>query len=477
MQSPPFIGRKQELRRLEGLFSKKSASIVVLRGRRRIGKSRLLSEFGKQTKCLLFSGLAPTTKTTALSQKKTFTNQLARVGIPSVTPDDWENMFWHLSKQTTEGPVLIILDEISWMGGKDPNFLGKLKNAWDMYFSKNPNLILALCGSVSSWIEENILNSTGFVGRITIDMVLNELPLSDCKAFWHPKENLIAPYEKLKLLSVTGGIPLYLEQIRPELSAEENISNLCFTAGGLLVREFEEIFSDLFSKKKRSYKEIIKCLANGPKTLGDLCKKLKKNTGGTYSKYLDDLIKAGFIKRDFSWDIDTGKESRQNRYRLSDNYLRFYLKYIEPNLSKIEKGDFQNSMPTHLPGWVSMMGLQFENLVVHNRKMIWQLLNISAEDVAQDGPFFQTTTKKQPGCQVDYMIQTRFQNLYLIEIKFSKDSIGNTIIKEMEEKRARLKTPKAFSIRPVLVHVNGVDESVVDEQYFDKIIDFSQFFS
>ena len=78
------------------------------------------------------------------------------------------------------------------------------------------------------------------------------------------------------------------------------------------------------------------------------------------------------------------------------------------------------------------------------------------------------------GCQIDYMIQTRFQSLFLCEIKFSKKPVGLKIIKEMETKRKRLKNPKFCSIRPVLIHVNGVDESVLDEGYFDKIIDFGQ---
>ena len=107
-------------------------------------------------------------------------------------------------------------------------FLGKLKTAWDMYFSKNPNLIMALCGSISSWIEENILSSTGFVGRITIDLVLEELPLNVCNAFWHPKEKRIAAYEKFKLLSVTGGVPRYLEEINPKSSCRKKYPESLF---------------------------------------------------------------------------------------------------------------------------------------------------------------------------------------------------------------------------------------------------------
>ena len=65
---------------------------------------------------------------------------LKELGIPGIKPDDWSNLFWHLSKETKKGRVLIVFDEISWMGGKDPHFLGHLKTAWDMYFSKNPQL-------------------------------------------------------------------------------------------------------------------------------------------------------------------------------------------------------------------------------------------------------------------------------------------------------------------------------------------------
>lgn len=474
MNQTPFIGREVEMDRLKGLLKKKSASLVVVRGRRRIGKSRLLTEFGKGMRSLFFTGTPPSRKTTAQLQRDEFVRQLARSGIPGFHPDDWGNMFWNLSKHTERGRVLIVFDEISWMGSKDSEFLGKLKNCWDMYFSKNPQLILILCGSISSWIEENILSSTGFVGRITIDLVLEELPLNVCNAFWHPKEKMVSSYEKFKLLSITGGVPLYLEQIRPDLPAEHNIRDLCFTKGGLLVREFEEIFSDIFSRNMATHKKIINCLADGPKELAQICKELGKNRGGRYSKHLDELVKAGFVQRDFFWHLKSGKESKLSRFCLSDNYLRFYLKYIAPNHAKIERGGFLNLMLSNLPGWDSVMGLQFENLVSHNRKILWKMIGIPPDEIVMDGPFFQNQAARQAGCQIDYMVQTRFNTLYVCEVKFSKNPIGPRVIKEMQEKTKRLKVPKRFSIRPVLIHVNGIEDSVLDQGYFDKVIDFGQ---
>jgi|GEM_PF-1459610 len=142
-------------------------------------------------------------------------------------------------------------------------------------------------------------------------------------------------------------------------------------------------------------------------------------------------------------------------------------------LAEFGKESF-STLITQLPGWEGIMGLQFENLVVHNRKTLWKILGIFPEEIVMEGPFFQNPTVKQPGCQIDYMIQTRFHNLYICEIKFSKDSVGNKIIEEMEKKRKNLKIPKNCSIRPVLIHVNGVDERVIDERYFDKIVDFGE---
>ncbi len=473
MKVRQFIGRESEMERLRKL-GQNSANLIVVRGRRRIGKSRLLAEFGKEMRSFFFSGMPPGGKTSAAAQRTEFAYQLGRAGLPGINPDDWGNLFWHLAKHTEKGRVLIVFDEISWMGEKDPDFLGKLKNAWDMYFSKNPQLILALCGSISSWIEEKILENPIFLGRVNVDLVLEELPLNVCGAFWRPKEKRISSYEKFKLLSVMGGVPLYLEQIKPDLPAEQNLIDLCFTRGALLVREFDEIFSDLFSKSKENHKQIVNSLAEGPKDLAQICEQLGKSQGGTYSKHVNDLVKAGFVKRDFTWSLMTKKEGKNSRYRLSDNYLRFYTKYIAPNRAKIEKDGFSHSMLAHLSGWESIMGLQFENLVAHNRKTLLNLLKIAPEEVIMDGPFFQTPKIREAGCQIDYMIQTRFNTLYLCEVKFSKRPIGFGVIEEIEKKIKDLKRPKSCSIRPILIHVNGVDDSIIEENYFDKIIDFSQ---
>ena len=471
-----FIGRKRELERLKGLWKKEIASFVVIKGRRRIGKSRLIEEFADGTRFVALSGLSPEPKMKTQDQRDEFARQLARIfHIPPPFSKDWGDLFWHLAHHTQKGKVIISLDEISWMGMKDRTFLAKLKNAWDLYFKKNPQLILIVCGSVSSWIEKNILSSTAFVGRIDLVLSLEELSLSECNQFWGKQSKNISSYEKFKILSVTGGVPRYVENIVPTVHAEELIRELCFTPEGLLFREFNQIFNTLFSKKNETYRKLLESLAITPSaTLEGLCERLGIQRGGVISKYLNDLIASGFLMRNHTWDLQNAKTSKLSQYRISDNYIRFYLKYIEPNAENILRGSFNDKPLVTTAGWEGIMGLQFENLVLHNRAQLYSLLNIHPSEIVNDGPYFQKPTTHRSGCQIDYLIQTKYNSLYLCEIRFSKRPIDSSVIKDVEQKIARLDRPSALSIRPVVIHVNGVTEELMQEQFFAAIIDFGQ---
>ena len=471
MDETPFYGRKEELSRLGGLLKKKTSSLVVVKGRRRIGKSRLILEFSKGLKSLVFTGLPPDEKTTAQTQREYFVQQMERLlGVRGLKADDWGDIFWHLSKATQSKRILVVLDEINWMGSFDHTFLGKLKSAWDLYFKNNPDLLMILSGSMSSWIDENILSSTGFMGRVSLELTLDELPLPVCNLFWRKKVPFVSSYDKFKILSVTGGIPRYLEEIDPDLSAEDNIYNLAFRKGGLLVEEFDRIFSDLFSNRFLRYKQIVERLVEGSATLEQISNAIHLEKGGTISDYLQDLVETGYINRDHTWNIKSGKESNLCKFRLRDNYLRFYLKYIEPKRTQIEK----NRVVTP-PAWSTVMGIQFENLVLNNFHRIYELLRLDPGEVIYDNPYFQRPTKTHPGCQIDYLIQSRFNTIFICEIKFSKELIGLSVVKEVQQKMDRIVKPKGFSMRPVLVHVNGVTDAVVESDFFANIIDFGQF--
>ncbi len=473
--APPFVGREYELKSLRDLLDKKTASLVVIRGRRRIGKSRLISEFAKGMKFYSFAGLPPKKNITAQMQRDEFAKQLSlQCQVPNVKANDWSDLFFLLSKEVRQGRIIILLDEISWMGSKDENFLGKLKNIWEQYLKNNPKLILILCGSVSSWIEKNILRDTGFFGRIAHKITLTELPLKDCNHLLDALGFKRSIFEKFLILALTGGIPWYIELINFNYSAAENIKNLCFTADGILVEEFKYIFNDLFGRRKKICGRIVEELSQGPREQLEIMESLNYKKSGSLSEYLEDLMLAGFVSRDYTWSIKTGEDIRLSQLRLKDNYLRFYFKYIAPKLTKIHAGQFKLKNIFTLPNWESIMGLQFENIILNNRSNIWTLLNIKPDEIISDNPYFQKPTLKQSGCQINYLIQTKFQTLFACEIKFSTHKIGHGVVEKLRSKLLKINMPKGFTCLPVLIHVNGVTEDIEDSDFFYKIIDFRQ---
>lgn len=471
-----FIGRELELQRLMETTHKRTASFIVVRGRRRVGKSRLIQEFSKQfSHYYVFSGLPPKKDTTAKEQLNEFSRQMAQqFRRDPVEYQDWSDALWMVGELLQTGKVLLFFDEISWMGSKDPNFMGKIKNLWDLQLKNNNRLVFVVCGSASAWIEENLLSSTGFVGRVSFTLTLDELPLPDCNRFW-PAE--ISAYEKFKFLSVTGGIPRYLEELDATRSAEENIRRLCFTSGGLLVDEFKQITSDIFLRESDNYRKILKILCSGPREMSDISKQLTGDHRGRVGEYLHELQLSGFVARDYAWNLKSGDDSKRSTFRLRDNYFRFYLKYIEKNLGRIDRGDYTLKSLTSLPDWFGIMGLQFQNLVANNRRQLYQALRIRPGDLVNGNPFFQSKTARHGACQIDYLIQTRFDTLYVCEVKLSRNEVGSRVIDEVREKISALARPRGMSCRPVLIHVNGVSEELTDSGYFSDIIDMGQLLS
>ncbi|HVX01495.1 MAG TPA: hypothetical protein VHA52_13820, partial [Candidatus Babeliaceae bacterium] len=101
--------------------------------------------------------------------------------LPSLTFTDWTDAFAYLSRYLTNKPTVILFDEISWMGSKDPTFISKLKIWWDLILQKHPSVVLILCGSISTWIDKNIIHSTAFFGRVSLYLELSELTIPQCR--------------------------------------------------------------------------------------------------------------------------------------------------------------------------------------------------------------------------------------------------------------------------------------------------------
>jgi len=472
-----FIGRERELKRLNDLSERARAAMVVIKGRRRVGKSRLVEEFATGKVYLPFAGLAPIESVSAQDQRDAFARQFAaHFRLPPLTFTDWSDAFSHLSNNLPlDAPTVILFDEISWMGDKDPTFLPKLKVWWDDTLQKRSNILLILCGSVSIWIEENIIKSTAFFGRISLQISLGELNLSECAQLLSAIGFKGSLYDKFKLLAITGGVPWYIEQISPSDTADLTIKRLCFEKDGLLVGEFDKIFHDLFKKHGDVYKKIVHILDSGMRDLVQIRESLAYAKSGSLSGYMASLITSGFASYHYNWSFKTQSIGKKGLYRLSDNYLRFFLKYIEPNMPKIANNHYMDLTLSHLPGWQAMMGLQIENLILNNRALLLAALGLAPSDIVADNPYIQRTTTRHTGCQIDYLIQTHTNTLFVCEFKTTKRELGIEVIESVQEKIDRLAVPRGFAVVPVLVHLGEVSRAVYEKKYFYRIIDLADF--
>ena len=469
-----FLGREEELDSLKSLKDQKKPRLVVAIGRRRIGKSALIHKFSKGFKNFYeFQGIPPRKDIGNKDQLKNFA-ELIKLNFNVAEPilNNWTEAFGQLAKELEKKTALLFLDEISWMGKYDPDFCGKLKIAWDTKLSRIPGLIVVLCGSVSAWIEENILKSTDFVGRVSLTIKLKELDLYNSLNFWGNKN--ISPIERLKYLCITGCVPKYLEEFNPSESTDTNIKRLCFSKGGYLLEDFEKIFNDIFERRAKTYKEIVKFILANHLTAQQIANKLKIDSSGIFIQYLQDLEQSGFIARDYAYKYG-GEKSKLSKFRISDNYLRFYLKYIEPNKDKIEKGIYKFKAVSELLAWESIIGLQFENLILNHISEIIEYLNLQQERILSASPYFQTKTQKTKPCQIDLLIECKPNNFYICEIKFQR-FISTQVITEMKKKLEVLKLPKYSSKRPVLIYAGELDPKVEDADFFDKIVNVGELF-
>lgn len=467
-----FVGRSEQLEKLSSLWRKSSASLAVVAGRRRIGKSTLVEEFAHRCGCRFIEivGLPPDAAMTNQRQIDNFCERLAKAtGMPEAKADCWAKAFDALDAAlSSREKTIVFLDEISWMGRYDGAFAGFLKTAWDTQFSKRSKLVMVVAGSVSAWIRANIQQSKGFVGRISMSLTLQELSIGECREFWGRKASRTAPREMLDVLSVTGGVPKYLAEIDPSQSADDNIRRLCFDADGYLFNDFNRIFDDVFESTVSAKKKIVTALADGPESVSSLAEKIGCEPNGHLSRDLQELSEAGFVAAGEGKNPQTGREVREVRYRLKDNYTRFYLKHVLPRRAAIEAGVFRFVSLSRLPGWDAIMGLQFENLVLNNFRALSEEIGLVGKNVESVAPYYRRRSARNAGVQIDLLVQLP-RCVYVVEVK-RKERIRASVEAEVQEKVDRLSLPSGKSVKTVLVYDGEIDPSIEEDGYFDYLL-------
>ena len=473
-----FYGRTELLQQLHDLWGKRVSSLVTCRGRRRIGKSTLIERFAAKSKArfIKIEGLRPDANTKKEDELDAFASQLAaQTTVENSRPADWLRAFIRLSKEIRpREKTVVLLDEVSWMAHGDPLFAATLKIAWDNYLKKNDRLVFVVCGSVSTWIRENIIESGAFYGRRSLDIVVPELPLHECVKFWGEAAGRTAVRDIIDVLSVTGGVPRYLEEVNPHLSARDNIRNMCFLPKAPLRVDFDEMFYDVITRQPKFSAKVLRALVDGARSVTEIASLLDVGKGGNITNAMAQLEESGMVASDTGKNPVTGADVRERRYRLRDNYSRFYLKYIEPAKNVIDAKAFEFGGLDRFAGWDTVMGLQFENLVVNNYRYLLEPLHMDGAMIVSAAPYFRRggANGKPKGCQIDFLIQAKM-SICIVEIK-RQAHIGREIIEELRDKSRRLPHPRDVSIHTALVYEGELAPSVEADGFFDALVPFER---
>ena len=461
-----FVGRKNELKLLNDAYRSEKDELVVLYGRRRIGKSSLVKCFAKKKKSYYeFEALEGET---THGQIDHFSQQLKKqIDDPildSVRFANWEQVFTYLTekiiKRKTKVKKILFLDELPWMAAGRIRLVSLLKYYWDNHW-KGKHVMLILCGSVASFMVKKVLNSNALYGRTTIEILLKGFSPREAAYLLGKKRSR---EEILNYQLVFGGVPKYLEQINPNHSFNQNMNTLCFSPHGIMLKEVERIFYSQF-REPRTYLKIINLLKNGIFSLGEISSRTKIPSGGGLKQYLKNLERAEMIRSFVPFDRSVNSKFR--KYTLADEFLVFFFKYIEPNLRVIKESNsrrlFETLTQNSFDTW---LGFAFERFCLKHAGMLAFVMDF-ADDLLLASPYFK---KNDERFQIDLLYKRTDRVITVCEIKHQNMKIGTNIIPEMQRKCALLKVPRSYALEKALISLYGPDNSLKDTGYFHHFV-------
>lgn len=332
-----FIGREAELKFLQDKYTEERGQLIVLYGRRRVGKTETLREFCKDKPHVFFS----CTQTTDLVQLRNFSGRMFKEDIPAKNYisefADWEKAFRAvLDLPYGNQKKLLVIDEFPYMCRGNKSIPSILQNLWDAEL-RDSNVMIILCGSAMSFIEKELLSEKNpLYGRATGIYKMKEMGFYDVVKFFPEYSDR----DKVLTYAVLGGIPHYLRQWNPKLSVDENIKRNILTKGCILYSEVEFLLHQEL-RETPIYNSIIEAVALGNTKLNDISQKsLLEDTAKT-SVYLKNLMELGIVEREFSVDAKIKERANSGRgtYRLTDNFFRFWYAFGFANYSQLEDGD------------------------------------------------------------------------------------------------------------------------------------------
>lgn len=404
------VGRKYEMEVLRGALASKRAELVILLGRRRIGKTFLARHvFAKHIRFEI-TGMH---RATLKEQLRNFHLVLSRhrKGFPQ--PTDWLEAFQqladHVASMRGKAKKVIFIDEFPWLDGRRSRFLPAFTNFWNAFASRRDDLIVVICGSAASYMVSKIIKDRGGLhNRITRQVRLEPFNLAETEQLLKHNGIRLTRYDILRLYMVLGGVPYYLQMVRPGESTAQAIDRLCFRKDGALRDEFNQVFASLFDHSE-NHGMVVRSLAQVRKgmTRNEVARHSRIGSGGTLTKTLDELEASGFIQRYTPYS-----GVKDPLYRLSDELSLFHLKYIAP--SRPAKGAYWAQLQGK-PTGRAWAGFSFEAICLKHVDQIKHALGISGIHSAEGA-----WTAKQPGVQIDLLIDRDDHVVNICEMKFSE---------------------------------------------------------
>lgn len=332
-----FIGREAELKFLEDRYRAGGGQLVVLYGRRRVGKTETLRQFCREKPHVFFSCQECTDKL----QLKNFSEKMFREDIPARRYTgqfpDWEKAFQAvMDLPYGDRKKLLVIDEFPYMCRGNPGIPSILQNLWDGIL-KDSNAMIILCGSAMSFIEKEVLaEKNPLYGRATGIYKMNEMGFYDAAKFFPDYSDR----DKVLAYAVLGGIPHYLRQFNPAVSLADNIRENILSKGCPLYSEVDFLLRQEL-RETALYNALIGAVALGNTRLNDISQKsLVEDTSKT-SVYLKNLVQLGIVKREFSVNAAVKEQANSGRgiYRLADSFFRFWYAFAFTSYSDLEAGD------------------------------------------------------------------------------------------------------------------------------------------
>lgn len=327
MQGKRFMDRENELEQLDAFLGRNypgPGQLIVVYGRRRVGKTTLLEYWGKRTgKSYVHWSVQ---KGPASLQRQRLYALLLNIK-PSAAPtvDGWLELWEMVADLIKDSETIIVIDELPYAARSDPELLSSIQHAWDRFF-QGSNITLVLAGSQVSMMEELRAAHSPLGGRVTGILNLEALPFSSYKDFFPdwPAE------ERINAYATVGGIPAYMEWLNPRHRLEANIRNLILSPGGMFREEPELLLIDEV-RDPGAYLSVLYAIGLGFHTFQDIVRRSQVKAT-SLPETLATLRDLRLIERRLPATIPPGKRktSKQARWHIKDSFLRFYFRFIAP---------------------------------------------------------------------------------------------------------------------------------------------------